>query len=156
MRPISKLFFSLLLIVSSLSPANAANIHFVDGSASAVVDASGVLIVRAKIAGLGKGDHEWTISGSNLTITAGCRNNAGHFPNGTQKLSGSLLGYYISATGNVSNGSLSIFQQFAPPLAFINSCPSGQAWVIRQVSGNVLIFVDSPVRWTGSIAASLQ
>jgi hypothetical protein len=146
---------SVLFLPTSI-PAEAANIHFVEGTATAIVDSTGSLTVQAKIAGLGRGEHTWTISGSNMVLTAGCRNAAGRYPNGTQKLSGSILGYYVSSSGVTRNGNLSIYQVFPAPQTFLNSCPSGQNWVIRQVSGDVQITLQSPVTWNGTIQAVLK
>lgn len=139
------------LVLSPVS-AMAANVHFVSGS-TAKIYSNGHLVVNAKVAGLGNGTHTWTLDGTNISITAGCKNNSGSYPNGTQKFSGGGLGWTVTQSGDTVNGSIDISHDFAPVAGTIGNCPSGQTWTVRQITGRLKVMVDSS--WTDYLTPTI-
>lgn len=149
---------SILIAVTNSNISYAVSPHFITGSTSATINASEQLFVNVKIAGLGRNvSYEWTIDGSLVKLTAGCRNCSGKYPNGTQKFTGESLGYFESnSDSSNAAGALTVSTLLNPSSISVGSCPLGQTWTVRSKSGSVMfnLHLDSTKLFQGSIAVS--
>ena len=147
-RKVSLLIMSISFILFP-QQLYAASPHYVNSSA--LIYSNGHLIVDATVAGLGNGTHTYKLNGTSVTVTAGCRNNSGQFPNGTQKFAGSGLGWNVTdITGTTSNGNVWVYHDFSPVSGFVGTCPTGQTWTVKSVSGSINVIIDDGL-FTGNI-----
>jgi hypothetical protein len=152
-RPLFVVVTVLLLVGLVAGTALAQSPHFLRASASGP-DASGILTVSFKIAGLGDTVTTTVTASADATAVYACRNNGGNFPADPKKteVSGpvSNTGTFTSGKNGQIVGSLPL----SPPATTLE-CPGGQRRVLVSVS-YTNVAVSSPDAGTVSIPGTFS
>ena len=123
---------SLMVVALAAVPALAANPHFINTGASGP-DASGDLLVKFKISGLGANETVTVTTDAQATGQYACINGGGKNPSAANK---QAFAGPVSASGDFTsdkNGSVTGSLTLTPPATTL-VCPGGQKLVLADVT----------------------